>query len=408
MAIRQTWRNAGEKCFSVIIGGDVCPREENSQFVAENAASIVKEMKGVFEKDAFKILQWECAVTGGGEPIVKSGPNLRCTENVLNLLSELSIDAALLANNHTGDYGPSEVLTTIDAIEKRGILTVGAGRNFDDAAKPLIVEKNGVRMAILNFCENEFGGVRKDIPGTNCLDPFLNIEQIKAARKQADVVIVTIHGGHEFYPYPSVRMVRTYRAFAEAGADAVWNCHTHCPCGFEVWQGKPIIYSPGNFYFPGRGESVSSWWTGYVTKFLCDENGVYGYELTPYGFCMEKMFPLAGEQLAQAERYLLGIASVIGDFDRLQSLFESWCTGAGIGYMSVVNNTRSEDYPPDWSDPEVVRKWIPARNLFNCESHADLLRHTTRLYEEGRMAEAAAGLAEIQKLWEPEFVTWLD
>ena len=52
MAITKTWREAGKNAFSVIIGGDVCPREQNNQYVAENAARIVKEVKDVFRKDA--------------------------------------------------------------------------------------------------------------------------------------------------------------------------------------------------------------------------------------------------------------------------------------------------------------------------------------------------------------------
>ena len=154
MAIKKIWREAGKKTFSVVIGGDVCPREQNCDYVAEHAAEIVQAVKPVFKPEALKILQWECAVTEGGEPIVKSGPNLRCPEKVLNVMSELDIDVALLANNHTGDYGPSEVFTTIDNIEKRNMKTVGAGANSADAAKPLFVEKNGVRLAILNICEN--------------------------------------------------------------------------------------------------------------------------------------------------------------------------------------------------------------------------------------------------------------
>ena len=119
MAIKKIWREAGKKTFSVVIGGDVCPREENSDYVADHAAEIVLGVKPAFKADALKILQWECAVTEGGEPIVKSGPNLRCPEKVLNVMSELDIDVALLANNHIGDYSPSEVFTTIDNIEKR-------------------------------------------------------------------------------------------------------------------------------------------------------------------------------------------------------------------------------------------------------------------------------------------------
>ena len=406
MAISQTWREPGKHAFSVVLGGDFCPREENCPYVAEHAAEIVDGVKGVFKEDAVKILQWECAVTDGGEPIVKCGPNLRCSEKVLDIMSALDIDIALLANNHTGDYGPSEIFTTVDHIRNRGIQTVGAGKDAADAAKPLFIEKNGVRLAILNICETEFGGALKNAAGVNTLDPFVNIEQIKAAKEQADVVLVTLHGGHEHNPYPSERMVRLFRAFAEAGADAVWNCHTHCPEGFEVWNGVPIIYSPGNFYFPARPTTIPVWRFGYITEFLFDENGVYGYQLVPYGFTKEKMFLLEDKTLEDAENYLIELCKPLNDADELRSLFDSWCTGAGVAYMGMINNTSSTPYPPDWDDPEVKAKWIGIRNALVCESHVYLLRNLCFLIEQGRFNEARKGYDRIEKMRSPEFITW--
>lgn len=406
MAIRKIWREAGKKTFSTILAGDVYPREAQFDYVISHADDIVREIKYAFKPEALKILQWECAVTEKGEPIVKSGPNLRCPEKVLDLAAALDIDVALLANNHTGDFGASEIMPTIEAIEKRKIKTVGAGCNASEAAKPLLVEKNGIRLAILNICENEFGGARKNLPGTNTMDLLTNIRQIKTAKTQADVVLVTLHGGHEYNPYPSRRMVQAFRAFAEAGADAVWNCHTHCPEGFEVWNGVPIIYSPGNFYFPGHPTSLPTWRAGYLTEFLFDENGVYGMELTPYGATAEKVFPLVPPILEQAEAYLEELCKPLADLDEIDSLFESWCTRAGVGYMGCVNRTSSENYPPDWNDPKTVAHWIGVRNLFTCESHAYLLRQLSFLIEEGRMDEASAGYDRIEKMQTPDFITW--
>ena len=407
MAITNKWRSPGKKTFSVIIGGDFCPREANSQFVAEHASEIACDIKPLFREDAIKILQWECAVTDGGTPIVKRGPNLRCSEPVLGILDELGIDIALLANNHTGDFGPSEIPATEKAIRNRGVMTVGTGRDPEDAAKPLLLNKNGVRIAILNICENEFGGARKGKAGTNTMDVLTNIRQIKEARRQADVVLVLLHGGHEYNPYPSPRMVKVFRAFAEAGASAVWNCHTHCPEGVEVRNGVPIIYSPGNFYFPDTPNARKTWRTGYVTEFLCDENGVYGYELHPYGFTKEKIFPLTGETLESAEKYLLALCKPLDNPDELQSLFDSWCTGAGVSYLQTVADTNEDPWPPaDWKDEAVHKRWIAVRNLFTCESHDYMLNNTCRLIEEFRMDEAAAGYERIKVLQNPDFVTW--
>jgi hypothetical protein len=220
------------------------------------------------------------------------------------------------------------------------------------------------------------------------------------------VVLVTLHGGHEHNPYPSERMVRLFRAFAEAGADAVWNCHTHCPEGFEVWNGVPIVYSPGNFYFPARPTSIPVWRFGYITEFLFDENGVYGYQLVPYGFTKEKMFVLEGKTLEDAENYLMELCKPLENMDELRSLFDSWCTCSGVSYMGNINSTSCENYPPDWDDPAVKAQWIRIRNIFTCESHAYLLRQLGFIIEEGRFKEAASGYDRIQKMQTPEFIKW--
>lgn len=400
------WRAPRAREFTVIVAGDFCPRECNWPRVAEHASEIVGEIKPEFDACDLRILQWECAVTDRGEPITKSGPNLRCGEPTLNFATALGIDVALLANNHTGDYGPAGVTDTIAAIRKRGIATVGAGADPEEAAKPLFLEHSGVRIAILNFCENEFGGVRPGRPGTNPLDPLRNLAQIRETRPKADVLLVTVHGGHEYNPYPSPRMVETYRAFAEAGADAVWNCHTHCPEGSEIRNGVPIIYSPGNFYFPPGDNALPSWKTGYLSKFYCDEAGVYALETIPYGFDCDRIRPLKGETKVAAEAYLAELARPLSDPARLQSLFESWCTKGGAHYIAQVNSATEAVWPPDWSDPETIRRWIHVRNLFNCESHTDLLRHYTRLIEERRFAEARKGVPEIEALQTPGFITW--
>ena len=133
---------------------------------------------------------------------------------------------------------------------------------------------------------------------------------------------------------------------------------------------------------------------------------MYALETIPYGFDCDRIRPLKGETKVAAEAYLAELARPLSDPARLQSLFESWCTKGGAHYIAQVNSTTEAVWPPDWSDPETIRRWIHVRNLFNCESHTDLLRHYTRLIEERRFAEARKGVPEIEALQTPGFITW--
>ena len=76
-------------------------------------------------------------------------------------------------------------------------------------------------MAVINCCEHEFSVTTGDFPGANPLNPIRQFYKISEARKDADYVVVIVHGGHEMLQLPSPRMQELYRYFIDVGADAV-------------------------------------------------------------------------------------------------------------------------------------------------------------------------------------------
>ena len=108
---------------------------------------------------------------------------------------------------------------------------------------------------------------------------------ITDARRQADYVVVIIHGGLEMYQLPTLRMKETYRFFVDAGADAVVNHHQHCFSGYEVYKGKPIFYGLGNFCFDWEGRRNSIWNQGYAITLTFSEK--VEHEIHPYVQCDE-------------------------------------------------------------------------------------------------------------------------
>ena len=121
------WREPAGVPLKAAAAGDFCPREANSEDTALRADEITGELKSWFGESDLRILQWECTVTEKDTPIDKSGPNHRCFPPALAFAQALGIDLALLANNHTGDYGESGVRDTLEAFRSRGIRTIGAG-----------------------------------------------------------------------------------------------------------------------------------------------------------------------------------------------------------------------------------------------------------------------------------------
>ncbi len=398
-----TFREAQGNTATAVFLGDCCPKAEGTELLRQGLApTIFREVKPFITESDLKIIQWETPLTRNEKPICKSGPNLNCDPAAAAVINELGIDVALLGNNHTGDQGTCAVIETMDILKQTGARTVGAGKNSVEANAPLFLECNGIRIALLNRAENEFGMAGRDKPGAAPLSVLDDIEAIRACRKEADQVWIAIHGGHEYNPFPSPRMQKTYRAFADAGASMVFNCHTHCPEGIELYNGVPIVYCPGNFYFPSFPNRPATWWTGYMPRVSFDRNGIFALEIAPYQveYNGSRIRLLAGTERVDFLAYLEEISEPLNDAGRLQELFESWCTRYGEGYLRgsiAVDTTRLPE------DPATLAQWMGLRNLFTCESHNDMLRQLLLLIEEQRVAQARAGLEYIDKLQRP---TW--
>lgn len=389
--------------FRMVIAGDVCPCREGEKIVAEGrSAGLFAKVAPFLNEADLRVVQWETPLCEPENPILKSGPNLYALPSSAELAAAGGFEVALLANNHTGDYGPEMLLQTIDVLNRRGIRTVGAGANLEEAEKPLTLTAGGEKIAIFNFCEHEFGTAQENMPGSAPQLPLRNLRAVAEAARSADRVVAALHGGHEYNPFPSPRIQELCRAFADAGASFVFNCHAHCPEGVEYRNGTPIVYCPGNFYFPIMDEG-GLWRFGYLPKALFDRRGVYALEILPYAFDAEQIVPLEGETRISFFRYLETLSEPLDDPARMKRLFEAWSSRHGFGYLA-----RSLAHiPPGWeehpSDRAVAKAMLGLRNLFSCEAHNDIVRCFLCLQEENRIDEAAKLFPYMEKLQNPEW-----
>jgi poly-gamma-glutamate synthesis protein (capsule biosynthesis protein) len=261
------------------MGGDFCI---TSSYLSNDLLS--NNIIELFQKSDFNVINLECPIIEDNaiNRIIKTGPHLKTNEKIFKYINLLNIHAVTLANNHILDYGSSGLKRTIESCNKNNIRYLGAGMNIDDASKPLIIEKENIKIAFLNFCETEWSIVTNTCGGANPLDLIDNLSQIKKAKTQADFVIVIIHGGHEYYQLPSPRMIKQYRFYAENGADAIIGHHTHCISGFEIHQNVPIVYSLGNMLFTIKNPN-EEWYTGLIAQLHIIKNKPIKIEFIPIG-----------------------------------------------------------------------------------------------------------------------------
>ena len=392
------WRDPGKCVRKILLAGDVSPNTATIGDILDiGVDKIFADVKPLFDSADLSLVQWETPLGADSDrdPIPKSGPNLMCPPDGAEIMKYLGADVALLANNHIGDHGDKVVQKTIQILNGSGIRTVGAGRDLESARCPLVTDFGGFKLAVINAAEHEFGIATRHTPGAAPLDPPEIMAQIRAAREAGCRVLVVLHGGHEYDPYPSPRMVKLFRMFADGGADMVFNCHTHCPEGVEVYHGVPIICSPGNFYFPLLGaikNPLPTWFLGYLTVVGFDETGAFEMELIPYRFATERVSLLVGNDKANFDRYMATISRPLTDMEELERLFDLWSIRHGFNYIRGAME-QSREAGMDFSDPETVKKFLDLRNTYTCEAHCDMLGTFLRLAERG-LIPAEPTLAE--------------
>lgn len=290
----------------------------------QNKSLIEQSVIDLFEEADYRMINLEAPITANipQNAILKTGPHLHMSENtVMPYLTQLKVNAVTLANNHIFDYGVEGLNNTFESLKKNKIDYVGAGNNLVEAVQTLTIEKDCIRIAILNFCENEWSVAEADKPGANPMDIIDNTKQIKAAKATHDRVICIIHGGHEYYHLPSPRMQKQYRFYVDSGADAIIGHHTHCIGGYEIYNNVPIIYSLGNFLFT-RMKKPKVWHTG-LTVLLKINKKTIDFELTAH-FQDYKTFQIGLQNPKFQNKVKSQIYSINNTISNERLLLERW------------------------------------------------------------------------------------
>jgi poly-gamma-glutamate synthesis protein (capsule biosynthesis protein) len=201
----------------------------------------------------------EAAATRGGTRTAKTY-TFRFNPEALGVLRLAGFSYFSLANNHTFDFGRQGFLDTLENLSRWGIATSGAGRSEQEAARPFAGSVGGAEVRVLSFGaypvdRTGFDGravarAAGEAPGTLWLDD-VGLAAARSAFSTRTFDIALVHGGQEWSTLPLAEQRRRYRNLVDAGADMVLGSHPHVLQGMEVYAGRLIAYSLGNFLFPG-------------------------------------------------------------------------------------------------------------------------------------------------------------
>ena len=240
---------ANDELVEVIYVGDIMVDDLPGKYIAEGRDPFA-EFREVFDAADFVVGNLECVVGSKGSPEDKPW-TFQAHPRVVPILAR-HFDALSVANNHTGDYGKDAFLETLDLLRGK-VATFGGGKNLAEARKPLLIEKSGIKFALLGY--NEFKprsfAATETTPGCAWAEDAHVLADLRSARAEhrADIVIPYMHWGREGHPNPSERQKQFSRQMIDAGATVVIGAHPHIVQGTDVYSGKLIAYSLGNFVF---------------------------------------------------------------------------------------------------------------------------------------------------------------
>src|SRR5690606_12073710 len=137
----------------------------------------------------------------------------------------------------------------------------------------------GIKVGFINIAENEFCAATDTVPGANTFDLIDNLKEIERLRLKVDKIILIYHGGREHYQLPTPDQRKRFRFFIENGVDGIVAHHTHCVSGYEYYDGKPIVYSLGNFIFDYKKKYQKGIWTEGMSVILSLENKDDNFEI---------------------------------------------------------------------------------------------------------------------------------
>jgi len=225
-----------EKEASLLVVGDVLlSRGVRSAIARRGFWELIKPLHRLFWGSDAVIGQLEGAVSGQEEDPDAFPPRFPIDEALLPVVRRYGFTHFSLSTNHSKDAGPEGLERTRKVLEERGIGHFGGFDNESGRGK--IIEIDGFRIGLVGH--HAFGGGSTQV----------TIKEIERMQSVADRVVVLAHWGIEGLAKADGRQIEMGQAFIDAGADVVLGSHPHVVQPMEMYNGKPIFYSLGNFIF---------------------------------------------------------------------------------------------------------------------------------------------------------------
>lgn len=200
------------------------------------------------------IANLECVLAAGGDPEAGKVFHFRSDPKNVASLRSAGIGMVSLANNHVLDYGAGAFREMLPALDAAGILHAGAGLDREAARRPVVRRVSGTAVGLIAFTDNQPDWEAGRGPGVFYV-PVVDGDRrvadllalVRRTKARVQLLIVSTHWGPNWGSGAPAEHRELARALIEAGADVVYGHSPHIFRGVELYRGRPIIYSAGDF-----------------------------------------------------------------------------------------------------------------------------------------------------------------
>ena len=258
----------------IFIAGDFCSKPSTQHIKVDD------KLKNIIQGADISIINFEVPLKPTIDLPVDGYERFFQNDDAPEFLKSLGFNLFATANNHMFDWGDEGYQKVRESL---GDSMFGAGR-YNEAYTVKIVEVKGKKIGFLALTYSARRGVFNDTlnkSGYACAYLFdLKVNHIIAsAKKEIDYLFILPHAGIEYCDIPTPELIAKYHDFIDWGADGVIASHPHCPQGWEQYNGKPIFYSLGNFFFNSKPivDFVAKrphWYNGLAVVIDINENGI--------------------------------------------------------------------------------------------------------------------------------------
>ncbi len=259
----------------------------------------------------------ECAISDRGSPEPKAF-RFRGRTSDFEMIVRAGIDYLATANNHALDYGVIAMSDTIDTIKVNGLKYSGTGETVEEAFSPALFDLSGSKIALFSIADvpDEYRGYRlmdnfkvtDDKGGIAYYD--LNRLKLLFDRYKAAgyTIIVNLHTGNEYRQSPDDAHKRKARGLIDAGSDAIIGHHPHVVNGVEIYNGRIIAYSLGDFMlYIGRQPRADE---GMIVYLYLVGNQILSWSFYPT-VCNNGVVSMEEWRLDNAERHFILLTEAI-------------------------------------------------------------------------------------------------